>query len=237
MFVVLQVPDHAFLEDWAYQLILKLLEPGVHAALAAFVVAALIASAWRAFLARPGPAVDPTARAPALRIARARLLRARRLGAVPFAAALVLAVVAIGAARAGNEDLYDPLPEPVVDDGAGRVLVPLGDPLKGPDDRMRKWVYSAGGPAVTFFTLRRPDGTIAAALDVCEICRPKGYAQMGTGYVLCKYCKTPIPASTVGQPGGCNPIPIPGTSVDGGMLVVPRDALVATWERRMRSER
>jgi uncharacterized membrane protein len=100
---------------------------------------------------------------------------------------------------------------------------------------MRKWVYSAGAHAVTFFTIRRPDGAVVAALDVCDICQPKGYAQMGAGYVFCKYCKTPIPSSTVGQPGGCNPIPLPEAAMDGGMLVVPRDALVAAWQRRMGS--
>ena len=128
-------------------------------------------------------------------------------------------------------------PEPVVDDGAGRIIVPLGDPLKSADERMRKWVYSAAGRAVTFFTIRRPDGTLAAALDVCDICQPKGYAQMGTGYVFCKYCKTPIPSATVGQPGGCNPIPIPDAVVEGAVLVIPRDKLVAAWTKRMESER
>ena len=209
----------------------------MHAALAAVVVAAPIAAAWRAFHARPLPAIDPATRAPARRLARARFLRGRRLGAVPYAAAIALAVFAIGAASAGSDELYDPLPQPVVDDGAGRIIVPLGDPLKGADERMRKWVYSAAGRAVTFFTIRRPDGTLAAALDVCDICQPKGYAQMGTGYVFCKYCKTPIPSATVGQPGGCNPIPIPDAVVDGAVLVIPRDKLVAAWTKRMESER
>jgi len=237
LFVTLQVPDHAFLEEWAYQAIVKLLDPAVHAALAALVVSAPIAAAWRAFLARPAPPADPAARAPARRIVRARAVRARRLGGVAYAAALALTVLAIAAAPAGKDELYDPLPEPVVDDGAGRIHVPLGDPLRGADDRMRKWAYAAGGRTVTFFTIRRPDGTVVAALDVCDICQPKGYAQMGAGHVFCKYCKTPIPSSTVGQPGGCNPIPIPGAAVDGAVLVIPRDPLVAAWERRMGRER
>jgi hypothetical protein len=233
VFVVLQVPDHAFLEDWAYQLILRFLEPAVHAAIAALLVSAPIAAAWRAFHARPAPALPPAARAPERRLSRARFLRARRLGGVPYAAAVALSVLALGAASAGGEDLYDPLPEPVVDDGAGRIRVPLGDPLKGAETRMRKWAYAAAGRAITFFTIRRPDGSVAAALDVCDICQPKGYAQMGAGYVFCKYCKTPIPAQTVGQPGGCNPIPIPDAVVEGGTLVVPRAGLVGAWERRM----
>jgi len=233
VFVVLQVPDHAFLEDWAYQLILEFLEPAVHAALAAVVVSAPLAAAWGAFHERPPPAPPADARAPARRLARAAHLRARRIGGLPYAAAIALAVLAIGAASAGNRELYDPLPAPVVDDGGGRIVVPLGDPLRGAEARMRKWVYAAGGRAIVFFTVRRPDGAIAVALDVCDICQPKGYAQMGAGYVFCKYCKTPIPIDTVGRPGGCNPIPLPDAVVEGGMLVVPREKLVAAWEKRM----
>jgi hypothetical protein len=237
VFVMLQVPDHAYLEDWAYQLILRFLEPAVHAALAAVVVAAPVAAAWRAFLRRPEPPPPPGARAPDRRLARAGFLRTSRLGALPYAAALLLAAGAIWSARAQGDALYDPVPEPVVDDGAGHVVVPLGGPLAGADDRMRKWVYSAGGHAVTFFTVRRPDGSLAAALDLCEICQPKGYAQMGAGYVYCKYCKTPIPSGTVGQPGGCNPIPLPGAVLSGSVLLVPRDALVAAWTKGMADKR
>jgi FtrD-like iron-sulfur protein len=237
VFVVLQVPDHAFLEDWAYQLILRFLEPAVHAALAAAVVAAPLAAAWRAFLRRPPPVPAATARAPERRLARARFLRESRLGALPFAAAVLLACASIWSARAQGDELYDPVPEPVVDDGAGTIVVPLGGPLAGADDRMRKWVYSAGGRAVTFFTVRRPDGSLAAALDLCEICQPRGYAQMGAGYVFCKYCKTPIPVVTVGQPGGCNPIPIPGAILSGSILRLPREAVVAAWERAMAEKR
>ncbi|WP_242392772.1 Fe-S-containing protein [Anaeromyxobacter oryzisoli] len=234
LFVVLQVPDHAYLEDWAYQLILRFLEPAVHAAVGAAVVAAPILAAWRAFVRRPAPAIAEGTHAPARRLERARFLRETRLGSIAFAVAAALSIAAIWSARAGSEDLYDPLPEPVVDDGAGKVVVPLGGPLAGQDDRMRKFVYSVpGGRAVTFFTVRRPDGSRAVALDLCEICQPKGYAQLGAGYVFCKYCKTPIPVTTVGQPGGCNPIPVPGAEVSGSTLLVPRDALVSAWTRAM----
>ncbi len=118
-----------------------------------------------------------------------------------------------------------------MDDGAGSVVVPLGGPLAGAGERMRKWVYSAGGHAVVFFTVRRSDGSLAAALDLCEICQPKGYSQMGPGYVFCNYCKAPIPAGTVGQPGGCNPIPLPGAVLSGSVLLVPREELVRLWEK------
>jgi hypothetical protein len=232
LFVVAAVPDHAYLEDWAYQLILRFLEPSIHALVAAGIVAAPVAAAWRAFARRPAAEAGAGARPPERRVARAAHVRQTWLGSVAFALAVALAAASLWTARAAEDELYDPLPEPVVDDGAGKIVVPLGGPLAGPDGRMRKWVYAApGGRAVTFFTVRRPDGSLAVALDLCEICQPKGYAQMGAGYVFCKYCKTPIPASTVGQPGGCNPIPIAGAELSGAVLLVPRETVLAAWTR------
>jgi hypothetical protein len=236
VFVTLQVPDHAYLEDRVYQLILVFLEPALHAALAAVALLIPIAVGWRAFHRRPGPAMEALARAPDRRAARAAHRRTSWAGAVPFGAAAAVTVAALWAARPDADALYDPLPEPVVDDGAGSLVIPLSSPLGGRDDRMRKWVYAAGDRTITFFTIRRGDGAIVAALDLCEICQPKGYAQMGPAHVFCKYCKTPIPLETVGQPGGCNPVPLP-SSLDHGILRVPRAELLSIHARAMADKR
>lgn len=236
-FVTFQVPDHPFLRDGAYQAVLFAFEPSTHTLAAIGVLGLPLALALGAFLRRPAPAAAPETRAPERRIARAAFLREGRLGATAFVLAGVVLVGAIRAEGARADTLYDPLPEPAIDDGAGQVIVPLASPLGGGDDRMRKFIYMAGGRAVTFFVVRRGDGQLVPALDLCEICQPKGYAQMGRDYVFCKYCKTPIPVSTVGQPGGCNPIPIPGALVKGSLLLIPRDALVQTWEKGMVDKR
>jgi hypothetical protein len=232
-FVTFQVPDHPFLRDGAYQAVLFAFEPATHALAAVVLLGLPLAIALAAFLRRPAPAVPPEARAPQRRIARAAFLREGRLGGAAFVVAGIVLFAAIRAEGARAEALYDPLPEPAIDDGAGQVIVPLASPLGGGDDRMRKFTYTAAGRAVTFFVVRRGDGQLVPALDLCDICQPKGYAQMGRDYVFCKYCKTPIPVSTVGQPGGCNPIPIPGAVVKGSLLLIPRDALVSTWAKGM----
>jgi hypothetical protein len=236
-FVTFQVPDHPFLRDGAYQAVLFAFAPSTHALASIVVLGVPLALALAAFLRRPAPGVAPAARAPDRRLARAAHLRESRLGATAFALSAVVLVAAIRAESVRADALYDPLPEPAVDDGEGQVIVPLAAPLGGGDDRMRKFTYTADGRAVTFFVVRRGDGELVAALDLCDICQPKGYAQMGRDYVFCKYCKTPIPVSTVGQPGGCNPIPLPGARVKGSLLVIPRAELVATWEKGMADKR
>ncbi len=231
-FVLFLLPDHPFLRDGVYQLILASLDPRLHAAITAAALTAPLAAAWVAFAHRASPDVPPATRPPDRRIVLAGFRRASRLAGTSFAVAVALAAAAIWSFHARSEELYDPAPEPVVDDGQGWVIAPLGGPLAGSDERMRKFVYSADGHAITFLVVRRPDGALAAALDLCEICQPKGYAQLGRGYVFCKYCKTPIPVSTVGQAGGCNPIPLPGAAIQGSALRIPRAALLEAWKKR-----
>jgi high-affinity iron transporter len=69
--------------------------------------------------------------------------------------------------------------------------------------------YSAQTPAgpVRFFAIRRPDGSIAVALDACQICGAKGYYQQGA-QLFCRNCDAPINIASLGARGGCNPIPL-----------------------------
>jgi hypothetical protein len=236
-FVTFQVPDHPFLRDSAYQFILFAFAPTTHALAAIAVLGAPLLLAAAAFHRRTPPEPPASVRAPGRRLLRAAFLRERGAVGAAFALSLLLLGAAVRAEEARGDALYDPLPEPAVEDGAGNVVVPLASPLGGGDDRMRKFVFSSDGRAITFFAVRRSDGELAVALDLCEICQPKGYAQMGRDYVFCKYCKTPIPVGTVGQPGGCNPIPVPETQVKGSLLVIPRAALATAWQKGMVDKR
>jgi FtrD-like iron-sulfur protein len=236
-FVLLELPDHPYLRDEVYQLILLLLEPLPHAVLAAAALALPLAIAWRARARRPPPAPSPELRPPERRLLRAALRRAARLDGAAFAASTAAVALAVLSAQAHGDEPYEPVPEPVVDDGRGSVLVPIRGLAGGADDgRMHKYVWSSAGHAVTFFTVRKPNGALAVALDACEICQPKGYAQLGASHVFCKYCKTPIPAATVGQGGGCNPVPLPSARLTGSVLRIPVSELRAQHERVTRGK-
>jgi hypothetical protein len=236
-FVLLQLPDHPFLRDEVYQLILLALDPLPHAVLAAAALALPLALAWRARARQPPPAPAPGLRLPEQRVFRAALRRRARLDGAAFAASIALVALAVASAHARSDEPYEPAPEPVVDDGRGFVVVPLGGLAGGADDgRMHKYVWSYGGHAVTFFTVRGPGGALVAALDACEVCAPKGYAQLGRGYVLCKHCKTPIPVGAVGRAGGCNPIPLPSARVRGSVLRIRAAELREQHERAVRGK-
>jgi high-affinity iron transporter len=73
---------------------------------------------------------------------------------------------------------------------------------------------------VRFLLFRKPDGNLVAAADACSICGPVGF-YIGEQGITCKMCSSPLVASSMGQPGGCNPIPLKST-IEGGMIVIAR---------------
>jgi len=76
---------------------------------------------------------------------------------------------------------------------------------------------------VRFLLFRKPDGNLVAAADACSICGPVGF-YIGEQGITCKMCSSPLVASSMGQPGGCNPIPLKST-IEGGQIVIARTDL------------
>ena len=95
--------------------------------------------------------------------------------------------------------------------------------------RQRRHVASlldqSDGVTVRIIAIRRPDQSIVVAFDACEICGSQGYYQKGPN-VICKNCASAINIPTIGQPGGCNPIPLE-SKVEGDQVVIPAEKLLA----------
>ena len=68
-------------------------------------------------------------------------------------------------------------------------------------------------------------GPIATAFDACVICGPRGYYQDGPN-VTCLHCGSAIYPPSIGQAGGCNPVPLK-SRVEGGALVLAAADLAA----------
>jgi uncharacterized membrane protein len=62
-------------------------------------------------------------------------------------------------------------------------------------------------------------------LDACQICGPVGFYKSGN-QIICKNCSAPINAQSMGQAGGCNPIPLK-SSESGGQIVITQADLTA----------
>lgn len=144
----------------------------------------------------------------------------------PMVAALLVGVVLLHSANLAARPTYEPEPAPVIPDG-DEITVPLIDKFGDiSDGRMRKYAFLYEGETYRFIVMMRPDGEVTAVLDACEICPPRGYVQRAD-HVVCKYCNTPMPALSLGRPGGCNPIPIRYTVKDDALTVSMMDIVNA----------
>jgi uncharacterized membrane protein len=198
-----------------------------------FLIALALAIAFVALASRPrtplpaeeGPRVAEDEHPAAVRLARAEAQRERRgrIGALGTGLAVVL-LLAMGIAA-------QPGPPPKAQAAATTV---------GPDGRIaldaapledgKLHFFSVADPktpasALRFFVIQKPDGALQACMDACEICGDLGYYQDGAG-VTCRNCSAPINLTTLGETGGCNPIPI-ASRREGASLVVDASSIYA----------
>jgi high-affinity iron transporter len=105
----------------------------------------------------------------------------------------------------------------------GEARIPLAQVNDGD---LHRYVAHVNGNEIRFFLLRKPDGKIATVLDTCEICGPVGFYK-SAGNLICKNCAAPINPQSVGQPGGCNPVPLKATTT-GDLVVIAEADLAAS---------
>jgi uncharacterized membrane protein len=96
-------------------------------------------------------------------------------------------------------------------DKDGRAVIAVKDLAQG---ELRRYSADVGGIPVRFLLYRKPDGKVVSVFDACSICGNVGFYKGANGLV-CKNCAAPINPQSVGQPGGCNPIPLRSTLTNG----------------------
>lgn len=174
---------------------------------------------WR----MPPPEQAPQATAAERRKHLAIFRRARRWTLVAGTGALAISLVLASFLAVQATRGHDPTPVRVGPvDGAIRLAFP-------DDEKIHKHVVDVEGIPVRFFLLKRKDGSLASAFDVCYICPAKGYFQDGE-YLICKNCNAPINEATVGMTGGCNPIPLK-VDVDGTQVTIAITELAKGQDR------
>ncbi len=80
---------------------------------------------------------------------------------------------------------------------------------------------SDGKANARILAITRSDGSVVAAYDACALCGAAGYVQEGE-QLICKRCGAPINPDTIGEAGGCNPIPLK-YAVAGDEIVIKTD--------------
>jgi high-affinity iron transporter len=105
-----------------------------------------------------------------------------------------------------------------------QVMVPTADVN---DDKLHRYGVhlddgKGGQTQVRFLLFRKPDGNIVSVADACSICGPVGF-YIGSQGITCKMCASPLNPGSMGQPGGCNPIPLKSTNSNGQITIAAAD--------------
>jgi high-affinity iron transporter len=101
----------------------------------------------------------------------------------------------------------------------GQVSIPLAQVNDGDLHRFQARI---GDKEVRFWLMRKPDNSIGTVLDACEICGDVGFYKQGNT-IICKNCAAPINPQSVGQAGGCNPVPLKSTTTSEAVLIAEGD--------------
>ena len=136
--------------------------------------------------------------------------------------ACALVVMALGAEFAYARALNAPSPAKMLAARDNQVRVPLAELT---DSSLHFYTADINGTVIRFLVIHKTDGDYAAALDACQICGRAGYRQVGQN-VICRNCGATIYIPSIGDKGGCNPIPVK-SRVEGGEVIVDLSALVA----------
>lgn len=153
---------------------------------------------------------------------RERVWRASLLGVT------LLILLAMGSTVLASSRFIDPVPTRLEAQGP-EVVVPLSSLGEG---QLHKFSFSSSGVDVRFLVVKLRGGGLAVGLDACQICGPVGYMQEGEN-AICKNCNAPIPMHTMGEGGGCNPLPLAARVEGDSMKVLAADLAAA----RLRFER
>ncbi len=104
-------------------------------------------------------------------------------------------------------------------DAGGKASISTADLAQGD---LRFYSANVNGTKVRFILYRKPDGKIASVFDACQICGGVGFYKSSSG-IVCKNCAAPINPQSVGQSGGCNPLPLASTQSGDSVVISVTD--------------
>ncbi|HXA78286.1 MAG TPA: Fe-S-containing protein [Candidatus Acidoferrales bacterium] len=180
-------------------------------------VAALVV--LREWFSARRPAEDPAANPAEKRMREWEFRRQRRWS---FAAAILcsLVVVSLAAEFAYARAMNAPSPGKMLAVENNRVHIPLSELT---DSSLHFYTADVNGTVIRFLVIHQTNGGYATALDACQICGRAGYRQEGQN-IMCRNCGASIYVPSIGEHGGCNPIPVK-SSVARGEVIVDLTAL------------
>jgi FTR1 family protein len=160
------------------------------------------------------PKDDPSLNAAEKRLRDYEFKRQRRWSFLA-AALYVVVVLMLGAEFVYAQAMNAPSPADALTAQNGEVRIPVSQLA---DSTVHFYRADLGDTSVRFMVVHEANDQYVTALDACQICGSKGYKQEGQN-VVCRNCGAVIYIPSIGQKGGCNPIPVK-SRVEGGTVIV-----------------
>jgi uncharacterized membrane protein len=148
----------------------------------------------------------------------AGLYRTRNWQTALMSVTLATVLALGGVTYATGQAQYRPEPQAVTSH-AGMVHI-AAEALQ--PNQLNLYTYASKNVDVSFMVIKREEDDFAVALNVCGICPARGYHQEGN-VLVCDNCNAPINLETVGMPGGCNPVPLAASLVNGAVQIAAAD--------------
>lgn len=226
-FVIMMVPDHPLLKTTTWNFIAFFFGPNFASAVSLIILLLLPFMFIYNSLVKPVPALEAQTGAQKRKLT-SLVLHDRRKKALPV---MLFVCLMIGTwfLQTGEtvSRIYVPKAKPVVVD-KGIVVIPVQDPtMKLMDGALHTFSLVHDGEEIRIMIIKKPDNSLSVCLDACEICPPEGYGQR-EDHVVCLYCDTPIQTSTLGAPGGCNPIPLEA-EIDDRFVRIDLKEILKKW--------
>ncbi len=225
--VLFMVPDHPLLQTTVWDFIGMFFGANMASYASLFILLAFPFMFIYFSMFKPLPEPDAFSNVERRKI-KSRIISDRRKKALPVFL-FVLLVVSVWFIKRGEtvSEIYKPPARPVVVD-SGSVLIPLKDPsMDLTNGLIHKFSLVHEGEEIRIAVIRKSGRTLSVSLDACEICPPDGYGQR-EDHVVCLYCNTPIDISSMGMPGGCNPIPL-SARYEGGFMKIDLKEILDKW--------
>jgi len=148
----------------------------------------------------------------------------RWCSALGVALVAALLFVTVGAAYEGKEVVLDPPKQMAVEDG--KIFLPLE---MIDDGKLHRFKHDlADGTEIRYIVIKKNETAFGVGLDACDICGASGYYERND-QVICILCDVVMNKSTIGFPGGCNPVPLGYRVEDGRMRIDIKDLEKDAW--------
>lgn len=160
-----------------------------------------------------------------LRKFKAAARRQRRWCGV-LATIFVIAIlsVTVGAAYENQEVVLDPPREIAVN--GDNILIPVE---MVDDGKLHRFKHNApDGTEIRYIVIKKNETAFGVGLDACDICGASGYYERND-QVICILCDVVMNKSTIGFPGGCNPVPLAYRVEGGHMRITIADLEKDAW--------